>query len=302
MSDKTTLGSSVESIKSDQKQQEEIVSENSTPNRPRCIATTNSAKKCKKKSVENSVYCSTHYRIFVKCEDVGQNTAIYFDLEGGPGLIKDVWNLIGEYLNLLDIRTLCLTCKTLFNLCTSPEWYANKAHVRYILLENHRDLPVPSKYQDEISCKIRKARQIRRYSAARYTITMLEENVNNFRHLSPVLYVVNSYTAARAVYRLLVTHGKIRAHKIKLDQSGSDIEDSICLYELYNIVLGMIKRIVDVFTNTNLTSMTIPAINLGSEDDTDAKINLVIASVRTKHPTAIYEIKDDMILFSRTLQ
>lgn len=255
--------------------------------RSRCTATTNNGTKCKKLQV-NGVYCSTHHRIFVHCENVGQSSAIYFDIEdNGPGLIKDVWELIGNHLNSLDYRVLSLSCKTMFNLLTSDLWYNNKEHIRYLLLEDDRGYPVASEYQDEISKNVKYHKMINRVTKIRYNIS-LDEKINN----PNALYVVNSYIGARKLYRLLDDHGKVKAHSIHLDKNADEIRES-----LYSLVLYLSIKILGddfIYKYDNTDIVIIEAIN-----DSRLVNELLLTYIQGKYPEAKLVSSNNKLYFHR---
>ena len=106
----------------------------------RCEATNINGKRCKRHPPEGKNYCQQHQSIIIDCTDVKQKDAVYFPREeNGPGLLQELWKIIGHRLTLLQIRPLYLACKTLFGMFTSEDWY--RSYHRYICIEttNKRD-------------------------------------------------------------------------------------------------------------------------------------------------------------------
>ena len=254
--------------------------------RSRCTATTNNGTKCKKLRL-NGVYCSIHHRIFVHCENVGQSSAIYFDIEdNGPGLIKDVWELIGNHLNSLDYRVLSLSCKTMFNLLTSYLWYTNKEHVRYLLLEDNRGYPIASEYQDEISKNIKYQKIINRQTN-RYNLD-LEGQYNG----SSAVYVINSYIGAKKLYRLLNNHGKVKAHRILLDENINKIKRSVGNLIVYSFIESIGNDYIRIYDNSDIIVMEATGISLIIDQ-------ILLVYIREKYPEAKLVSSDNKLYFHR---
>lgn len=172
----------------------------------RCKAITLASKKCRRVSLRDEEYCSQHQLIIDKCADVGQANAVHYSPDdNGPGLLEEIWKLVGEPLWLLDLRRLYLTCKTLFRLFTyEGRWFSH--HPRYLHIEADDKIWIGP--QDETT-KTLNNEQL----GTTYKIPLGQFLVTSMicKKAACSLTSINSYAAARKVFRLLArTHTYIR--------------------------------------------------------------------------------------------
>ena len=125
----------------------------------RCVATTSKNRKCKLNALEGQEYCTLHKRLLFDCASIQESTEAYFPSEATNALVKDLWEIIGATLTVLELRPLLLTCRTLFSLYTEDNWYKQPQRLRYLLIEKRttrrdKGALVASRFQNAISATI----------------------------------------------------------------------------------------------------------------------------------------------------
>jgi hypothetical protein len=76
------------------------------------------------------MYCGVHARMLQLQVDASGIVEYHQD-NGGPGMVEDVWFLVGNYIPFVELPGMYLTCKTLFNSFTSKFFERNP---RYLVI------------------------------------------------------------------------------------------------------------------------------------------------------------------------
>lgn len=159
--------------------------------------------------------------MFVNCVDVDQKDAVWFSAEyGGPGLLKEVWELVGATLKLHDLCSLYLTCKTLFNMFTYEDvWFTNHHVYVYVTISKRRGYDSWKSAQDAVTEGVEDRRE---------KLQRLFPTSSFLGFCSHNLSVINSYIEVRRLFRLL----RINMEKEKLIFEGSGLEAEKYIYKL----------------------------------------------------------------------
>jgi hypothetical protein len=146
----------------------------------RCAGVKSNGKPCHRMPYKAGLlYCNVHM-----VQDIGTNVK---DIDS-TGLVLDTWRLVVEELSLWDLRSLYLTCKSLYGAFVVQDWFVS--HPRYIRCGK------VSEYQDGISMRCTHDDTGRLYFDGSDFLSI------GRLALEPDLYVVNNHFAARQIFHL----------------------------------------------------------------------------------------------------